>query len=85
MARTPNASQAFRLGRTLALQFHPEVDETLLTNWLAADRDGDALAAGLQHDQLLTRTAELAGDVAGRIRRLVDGFLTQVAGQPLPS
>jgi GMP synthase-like glutamine amidotransferase len=85
VARTPNASQAFRLGRTLALQFHPEVDETLLTNWLAADRDGDALAAGLQHDQLLTRTAELAGDVAGRIRRLVDGFLTQVADQPLPS
>jgi GMP synthase-like glutamine amidotransferase len=85
LARTPNASQAFRLGRTLALQFHPEVDETLLKNWLAHDRDGDALAAGLQHDQLLSRTTELAGDVATRIRRLVDGFLTHVAGHTRPS
>lgn len=85
LARTPNASQAFQLGRTLALQFHPEVDNTLLRNWLDQDRDGDALAAGLQHDQLLARTTELAGDVASRIRKLVGGFLTHVAGHSRPS
>ncbi|HEY9264671.1 MAG TPA: type 1 glutamine amidotransferase [Mycobacterium sp.] len=85
LARTANASQAFVLGRAMALQFHPEVDADLLKVWLAADRDGEAAAAGLTHDELFTRTAELADDTATRIRRLVGGFLTYAAGQPLPS
>lgn len=85
IARTPNASQAFILDRTLALQFHPEVDADLLTRWLAADRDGDVIAAGLDHDQLIDRTTELAADNASRIRDLVRGFLTHVAGQSRPS
>jgi GMP synthase-like glutamine amidotransferase len=85
LARTPNASQAFVLDRTLALQFHPEVDADLLKGWLADDRDGDAAAAGLSHDELLTRTTELTDDVAVRIDGLVRGFLTHVAGHSLPS
>jgi GMP synthase-like glutamine amidotransferase len=85
IARTPNASQAFVLGRTLALQFHPEVNADLLKLWLAADRDGDVIAAGLDHHQLLTRTTDLSEDTAERIRGLVRGFLTHVAGQSRPS
>ena len=80
IARTPNSSQAFILGRTLALQFHPEVDAALLAGWLAADRDGEAMAAGLDHDELLIRTSELTPDTRSRIRELVRGFLTHVAG-----
>ncbi|MCH9640543.1 MAG: type 1 glutamine amidotransferase [Actinomycetia bacterium] len=79
LARTAGASQAFVLGRALALQFHPEVDSDLLKVWLAADQDGDVLAAGLTHDDLLRRTNELASDTARRIHRLVGGFLTHVA------
>jgi GMP synthase-like glutamine amidotransferase len=82
IARTPNASQAFVLGRTLALQFHPEVDADLLKIWLAADHTDDVAAVGLTHEELLTRTTELSEDTASRIRRLVRGFLTHVAGQP---
>jgi hypothetical protein len=53
--------------------------------WLAADRDGDVIAAGLDHDELLTRTTELAQDTGPRIRSLVRGFLTHVAGHSRPS
>jgi GMP synthase-like glutamine amidotransferase len=85
LARTAGASQAFVLGRTMGLQFHPEVDAGLLKIWLAADQHDDVAAAGLTHDELLTRTDELAADIGVRIRRLVGGFLAHVANQPLPS
>jgi GMP synthase-like glutamine amidotransferase len=86
IARTANASQAFVLGRALALQFHPEIDLKLLDVWLADDRDGDIVNAGLRHDELRTRTIELADDVAPRIRALVRGFLAHAASAAaLPS
>jgi GMP synthase-like glutamine amidotransferase len=85
IARTANASQAFVLGRALALQFHPEIDDRLLALWLAGDRDGEVIGHGLDHDEILSRTAELKDDAARRVRGLVDGFLSQVARQPCPS
>jgi GMP synthase-like glutamine amidotransferase len=85
IARTANSSQAFVLGRALALQFHPEVDNALLELWLAEDRDGEVVGAGLSHDELRYRTTELGDDAALRIRGLVRGFLTHVACQPCPS
>jgi GMP synthase-like glutamine amidotransferase len=85
IARTANASQAFVLGRSLALQFHPEIDLKLLDLWLDDDRDGEVVGAGLSHNELRERTTELAGDVATRVRALVRGFLTNVARQPRPS
>jgi len=85
VARTVNSSQAFVLGRALALQFHPEIDTALLDLWLDDDRDGEVVGAGLSHDELRERTTELADDVRTRIRGLVRGFLTHVARQPCPS
>jgi GMP synthase-like glutamine amidotransferase len=85
IARTENSSQAFVLGRALALQFHPEIDTELLELWLAEDRDGEVVGVGLSHDELRSRTTELADDVAIRIRALVRGFLIDVARQPCPS
>jgi GMP synthase-like glutamine amidotransferase len=85
IARTANSSQAFVLGRALALQFHPEIDHKLLETWLAEDRDGEVVDAGRSHDELRDRTIELAEDVGKRIRGLVRGFLTHVALQPCPS
>lgn len=85
IARTANASQAFVLGRTMGLQFHPELDERLLAGWLGDDRDGDVLGFGLRHDELLARTAQLEHDARRRIRDLVGGFLTYVSAAPCPS
>jgi GMP synthase-like glutamine amidotransferase len=85
IARTANSSQAFVLGRCLALQFHPEIDLELLDEWLADDRDGEVVGAGLRHDELRARTTELADDAGKRVRGLVDGFLAHVMRQPRPS
>ncbi|OBF94853.1 glutamine amidotransferase [Mycobacterium sp. 852002-51152_SCH6134967] len=85
LARTANASQAFQLGRTLALQFHPEVDLELLDRWLADDDIGEVAALGLTPDELRSQTAAFARDAASQVRRLVHGFLTRVVGQPCPS
>ena len=86
IARTPNSSQAFTLGRrALALQFHPELDRQLLELWLADDRDGEVVGLGLSHDELRSRTTALVDSAAKRIRGLVRGFLTHVARQACPS
>jgi GMP synthase-like glutamine amidotransferase len=85
IARTANASQAFVLGRALAVQFHPEIDEELLELWLDDDRDGEVAGAGLTHDELRSRTSELVDDAAARVRDMVNGFVSHVARQPCPS
>lgn len=85
IARTADASQAFVLGRAMALQFHPEVDHDLLERWLADDLDGEVAATGRSHDELRAATDQLAGSAAQRVRGLVRGFVTHVARQPCPS
>jgi len=85
IARTANASQAFVLGRALALQFHPELDHDLLEGWLADDRDGEVEGVGGSHDELRSATKRLEESAAHRIRGLVRGFLSGVARQPCPS
>lgn len=85
IARTAASSQAFVLGRALALQFHPELDSALLERWLADDRVGEAAGVGRSHDELRSATAELEQNAARRLHALVRGFLAQVARQPCPS
>jgi GMP synthase-like glutamine amidotransferase len=85
IARTASSSQAFLLDRSLALQFHPELDHALLTEWLADDRDEEALGFGLDHDELLARTKQFEDGAAARLQTLVDAFLSYVAAVPCPS
>jgi len=81
ISRNPHASQAFVLGRSLALQFHPELDHALLLRWLADDRDGDVAELGVDEDELLTRTDELQDSAAHRVHQLVRGFVNRVDEQ----
>ena len=48
-------------------------------------RDGEVVGFGLTHDELRSRTTELAQSASARVRDLVRGFVTHVVRQPCPS
>jgi GMP synthase-like glutamine amidotransferase len=56
LARNDVAVQAFRIGRHLAVQFHPEVDGPQLKRWLDAHTDSNATSLGIDPDQFLADT-----------------------------
>ena len=83
-ASTPVGPQAYTIGRSLGLQFHPELTPSQLVAWL--DNGGDAAleAHGLDRDTLVAQTESIAAEAAARTHALVDAFLTQVAPRPTP-
>jgi GMP synthase-like glutamine amidotransferase len=79
IARNDNASQAFRLRRNLAVQFHPEVDSAILDGWLDNGGATAARARGIDPGKLITRTAADAERARGQADRLVRSFLDDIA------
>jgi GMP synthase-like glutamine amidotransferase len=77
-ATSANAVQAFRLGSAVGVQFHPEVDDVQLKEWLAAD-EGDARELGLKVAALLEETARETPAARGRAQELVNLFLRVTA------
>lgn len=80
LATSPLARQAFRLGdRTWAVQFHPEVNDVMLSDWI--ERYGDELPMGREAARS-EKTARLALWVEHG-RSLVEAFLRQArSAQP---
>jgi len=75
LARNDRAIQAFRIGRHLAVQFHPEVDGPQLKRWLDAHTDADAAALGIDPDQFLADTIREEPAAKERADRLVAALL----------
>jgi GMP synthase-like glutamine amidotransferase len=78
LARSVVGPQAWRVGRTLCTQFHPEATETMLNKWTAGG--GDELAAmGTTRDEVMAATRANVRDSRKHAERLVDWFLDHVA------
>lgn len=75
LARTEVCEQAFLAGRSLAVQFHPELTPEMLAGWLANGGDRHARDLGGDPDQLVADTARQADAAAQRADALVETLL----------
>jgi GMP synthase-like glutamine amidotransferase len=78
LARTALANQAFTVGRSLGLQFHPELTPSVLECWLDIG-EAQLAAQGIDAAGLLAQTQSLTGAAAARTRELVRRFIRNVA------
>jgi GMP synthase-like glutamine amidotransferase len=80
MADSPAGPQAYVVGRSLGLQFHPEVTPEIMDNWVKAYRH-ELDQEGVDPDRLLEDTYRRADDTRARAWRLFDGFLDRALGR----
>jgi len=80
IARNAVAPQAFTYGRSLAVQFHPELDTAILKGWLDQGGINEVRADGQNPDVMLAHTRAEEGVAAQRTAALVDAFIDRVAG-----
>jgi GMP synthase-like glutamine amidotransferase len=71
LARNDIGTQAFSIGKHLAVQFHPEVDGAQLKLWLDAGGRGEAEREGHDPDRLLAETVAQEPASRDRASRLV--------------
>ena len=79
MAETDVGPQAFVMGRSLGLQFHPEVTTDIMTDWVREYRH-ELDADGVDPDALLEETQRLAGESRARALQLFERFMRDIAG-----
>ncbi len=79
IARNGNCSQAFVMGRTMGLQFHPEVDEGLLEMWLEGNGREEIAQFGHTADELRNATTRELESATKRVHALVRAFVDTVA------
>ena len=79
VARNAVCAQAFIAGRTLALQFHPEVTPEVVERWIREDPTS-VTEAGVDPDGLLATSRALADAARSRAAALVDAFLERCVG-----
>jgi GMP synthase-like glutamine amidotransferase len=79
IAWTDVAEQAFVTGRSLGLQFHPELTPDMLDLWLGNGGDQHALDMGFDPEVLVASTRAREQESLVRSRALVNAFIDRVA------
>jgi GMP synthase-like glutamine amidotransferase len=79
LADSPSGPQAFTTGRSMGIQFHPEVTVPIVAGWAGSGRDQLA-RAGLDHDELMAETRARDAENRSRAWGLFDDFWARVAG-----
>jgi GMP synthase-like glutamine amidotransferase len=79
IARSSVASQAYVVGRSLGMQFHPEVVSSTVEAWLHTDGLPALERDGQDGPALVAMTKAFDEAASQRAHLLVDNFLTRVA------
>ncbi len=80
LARSRLAPQAFVQGRTMGVQFHPEVDRAIVERWSEGGGGAELAKMGIDRDELLARVELESKRTESSAAELVDWYLDQVAG-----
>lgn len=79
LAESAAGPQAYTVGRSLGVQFHPEVTNEIVEDWVSLGRDR-LTRDHVDSDRLLAETRERAAENRSRASRLMDMFMARVAG-----
>jgi GMP synthase-like glutamine amidotransferase len=81
LAESDAGAQAYIIGRSLGVQFHPEVTPAIMDEWVRIYRH-ELDAEGVDPDGLLEETHRRAAESRRTSRRLLDTFIERVARIP---
>jgi len=78
LANSPAGPQAYTIGRSLGVQFHPEVTPEIVADWVAGSRD-ELDRERVDADRMLADARALDADNRARAIALFDVFVDRVA------
>jgi GMP synthase-like glutamine amidotransferase len=80
LARNASGLQAFREGRNLAVQFHPEMTAGLIASWCEVDGGEEMVEIGIDPLQVIEESRVLEQATQPALERMLDWFLDEIAG-----